>query len=318
MSQRPRPFVPHGYREAGLGTATPNFWLNCFLQRGGWSLLWEGPGSEQPLWPNSAQRPRREWLLGQSDWPTGQVRVFEFDTATPAPRDGARTWDTGGIFDLDVRVRDLPTWSERLTSDGFTGMSEPIIWPFGDLRIGEWLAQGPDGVVLALVERMHPPLEGPGPGTGFSHAFNSSQTVRDVDAHLDLFAALGFQPRIRQVEPLGGRGGEMLGLPAEDADTTAIDLAICHPTGDLDGSVEFVALPNTPGSHAETLASPGCRGLNLLRFPVTGVEAMAKELQDMDIEHTGLATWNLPPLGKVRGLALRTPDGSWLEFFEHL
>jgi hypothetical protein len=110
----------------------------------------------------------------------------------------------------------------------------------------------------------------------------------------------------------------MLGLPAEDADTTAVDLAICHPTGDLDGSVEFVALPNTPGSHAETLASPGCRGLNLLRFPVTGVEAMAKELQDMSIEHTGLATWNLPPLGKVRGLALRTPDGSWLEFFEHL
>ena len=149
MKERPRDWVPHGYREAGLGTATPDFWLDCFVKRGGWSLLWEGPGSEQPLWPASAPCPRREWLLGQADWPTGQVRLFEFDATVPAPRDGARTWDTGGIFDLDVRVKDLPTWSKRLTSDGFTGMSEPIIWPFGDLRIGEWLAKGPDGVVLA-------------------------------------------------------------------------------------------------------------------------------------------------------------------------
>jgi hypothetical protein len=317
MNQRSRDWVPHGYEEAGLGTATPDFWLDCFLKRGGWSLLWEGPGSEHPLWPEAAPRPRREWLLGRADWPTGKVRLFEFDAAIPAPRDGAHTWDTGGIFDLDVRVRDLPAWAKRLEADGFRGVSEPVTWPFGELRIGEWLARGPDGVVLALVERMHPPLDGPGPGAGFSHAFNSSQTVRDVNAHLGLFAALGFQPRIRQVEPLGGRGGEMLGLPAEDARTTPVDLAICHPTGELDGSVEFVALPETTGRHVDALASPACRGLNLLRFPVTGVEAMAQALVDRGIEPSARATWRLPPHGMVRGFALRTPDGSWMEFFEH-
>jgi hypothetical protein len=44
---------------------------------------------------------------------------------------------------------------------------------------------------------------------------------------------------------------------------------------------------------------------------------MAQELRNQGIEPSGLATWRLPPYGTVRGFALRTPDGSWLEFFEH-
>ncbi|MEE4173533.1 MAG: hypothetical protein V2I57_04710 [Xanthomonadales bacterium] len=318
MTQPTRDWVTRGYAEAGLGTADPGFWLRFFMDQGGWSLIWDGPASGQPLWPHAAARPGHEWLLGQRDWPTGKVRLFAFDPDVPAPRHGANTWDTGGIFDLDLRVRDLPAWARRLEADGFTGMSEPITWPFGELRIGEWLAQGPDGVVLALVERLHPPLENPGPASGFGHAFNSSQSVRDVDAHLALFKALGFQPRLRQIEPLGGRGGEMLGLPANAAGTTVVDLAISHPTGELDGSVEFVAFPDHPGRHVAATASPGCRGLNLLRFPVTNIDAMARDLAESGFEFRGPLDWQLPPLGAVRGVALGTPDGSWLEFIEHL
>lgn len=306
-----------GYAEAGIGTANPDPWLHFFLELGQWRLLWEGPASPQPLWPGDAPRPRHEWLLAHPGSRSGQVRLFQFDDAAPAPRAGLRTWDTGGIFDLDLRVRAIDEWAELLTERyGWRGFSDPITWPFGELQVREWLAEGPDGVVVAFVERVHPPLESGAVGAGFSHAFNSSQTVRDVDRSLAVFEALGFGVRVRQRQPLGGRGGEMLGLAPDVAGSTEVDLAIAHPTGDLEGSVELVALPGTPGTVLPAPSGPGIRGLNLLRFPARGLEALAQHLEARNVTVHSMARWPLPPHGTVRGLALTTPDGAWLECFE--
>ena len=202
-----------GYREAGLGTANPDAWLSLMLDHAGWTLIWEGPASPQPLWPTEDARPDHEWLLGRSGKHYGQLRLFHFPERVPTPRDGARTWDTGGIFDLDMRVRDLPEWYERLTTLGWRGISDPIDWPFGELQVREWLARGPDDVILALMQRLAPVLSPEArPGPGLSEAFNSSQSVRDFEASLAFYEALGFQTIVRQVQPLGGRGGEVIGL----------------------------------------------------------------------------------------------------------
>lgn len=305
-----------GYSEIGLGTAEPDHWLRFFLDLGGWRVRWEGPGADQPLWPPDHPRPDHEWLLAADDRGIGQVRLFRFENAVPAPRQAAAVWDTGGIFDLDLRVRDLARWADALGSEGWSGFSEPVRWPFGDLQIGEWLGRGPDGVVVALVERLHPPLDPPPPAAGFGFAFNATQAVRDVDATLALFEALGFGLRVRHRGPLGGPGGEMLGLVPERAPKTPVDLAIAHPSGALEGSVELIALPETPGHDLAADCGPGRRGLNLLRFPVQGLDALAEALGRAGFAPCATARWTLPPIGPVRGIALQTPDGAWLECVE--
>lgn len=313
-----------GYSEAGLGTADPDHWLSLFTELGGWTLHWEGPGAAQPLWPAGAPRPDHEWLLGAPDAGHGRVRLFRFPGGTPAPRAGAATWDTGGVFDLDLRVRDLHAWRDRLQARGWRGVSEPVDWPFGELQVREWLAEGPDGVILALVQRLQPPLE-PGesavPEAGFGPAFNSSQTVRDLARSLAFYDDLGFRTMVHHEAPLEGRGGEVLGLAREDAPRTPVGLVIVHPEARLEGSLELVSLPETPGRDLAPRCGPGTRGLNLLRFPVKDLGALAAHLEEtgrLPGALSRVATWDLPPHGRVAGLSLVSPDGAWLECFEVL
>lgn len=309
-----------GYREAGLGTADPDFWLAFFQELGGWRLRWEGPSPVQPLWPRKAPRPDHEWLLAPDGARCGQVRLFRFPADVPAPRVGARIHDTGGIFDLDVRVADVHAWRTRLLDLGWSDFGPAVDWPFGELEVREWLAQGPDGVVVAFVQRLQPPLdpplEPPASRGGFGHAFNSSQLVRDMEAALAFYRALGFGERVRHRGPLEGRGGEVLGLAPDCAPHTPVDLAIVAPGDALEGSIELLALPETPGEDRAPACGPGRRGLNLLRLPVVHLEAFASSRHASGLAPRAMAEWDLPPLGPVRGLALESPDGAWLELVE--
>lgn len=306
-----------GYREAGLGTARPEHWLSLLLDEGGWTIRWEGPAGPQPLWPEGDARPDHEWLLAKPGLRYGQLRLFHFPERVRAPRAGASTWDTGGIFDLDMRVRDVHAWHERLTALDWGGVSDPVDWPFGELQVREWLGRGPDDVILALMQRLAPALPPEArPGPGLSEAFNSSQTVRDFDASIAFYEALGFQTVVRQEQPLGGRGGEVIGLSPGDAPRTEVALGIVHPEAVLEGSVELVALPGTPGRDLAGACSPGMRGLNLLRFPVQGLENLLLHLDASGITPQTRASWNLSAWGEVQGAAVTTPDGAWLELIE--
>ncbi|MEM1413034.1 MAG: VOC family protein [Pseudomonadota bacterium] len=307
----------HGYREAGLGTAHPEQWLTLLLDHAGWQLQWEGASGSQPLWPQGEATPDHEWLLTRPGRDHGQLRLFRFTDRVPAPRAGADNWDTGGIFDLDVRVRNLKAWYVTLRELGWRAISEPVDWPFGELQVREWLARGPDDVILALMQRLAPSLPSDAqPGAGFSAAFNSSQTVRDFNASLAFYEALGFRLMVRHEAPLGGRGGEVIGLSPDVASETTVALAIMHPQAVLEGSVELVALPDRAGRDLSAACGPARRGLNLLRFPVQGLDALLQHLATTGIASTARARWDLPGWGEVEGVAVVSPDGAWLELIE--
>jgi len=57
----------------------------------------------------------------------------------------------------------------------------------------------------------------------------------------------------------------------------------------------------------------------MLRFPVEDTDRLASYFEEMDIplEYAPVET-TLAPYGAVRMLALRAPDGAWIEFFETL
>ena len=64
-------------------------------------------------------------------------------------------------------------------------------------------------------------------------------------------------------------------------------------------------------------AGPPHYGMAALRFPVRGIENFAAHLNHQGhVPDMPLTQLDLAPMGQVRMLALRTPDGAWLEFIE--
>lgn len=312
---------PEGFSEAGISTSNLDAWVDFLEQVGGYRKIWAGDSSEslKGLWGLTSQAVMRECLMGCPGTDAGYIRLYELDGIDQAEiRRDAFSWDSGGIFDLDIRVPRVMDYVDRLHALGWSDFSPQVDWPFGELQVREWLTTGPDAVVLALIQRLAPPLEGFDKLNGFSHVFNSSQIVADMDRALDFYRRLGFQKVLHHEGPLGGRGGEVLGLQASEAPVTPIDLVIIHPQGTMAGSVELVAYKDREGRDLSGLAHPANLGLNLLRFPVGNLRTYALELEAEGIELTsgGIVSTRLEPFGETELLAVQTPDGAWLEFYQ--
>ncbi|MEM1412081.1 MAG: hypothetical protein AAGH19_06950 [Pseudomonadota bacterium] len=84
----------------------------------------------------------------------------------------------------------------------------------------------------------------------------------------------------------------------------------------LEGSVELVGFPDTSSQHPASDTGPGARDLDLLRFPVRNLEGLPVHLEQQGIPIEAMARWPQSPHGVVRGLAVTSPDGAWLEFIE--
>lgn len=310
-----------GFNEAVLVVRDERVHLDCWVGNGGWVLRHHGGVDPRLLaaWGRPGAS-GQEWLLSHPDCSTGLVRLMRLEGAAPQRdiRADDQCWDSGGIFDLNVRVRDVDAMAARMRALQWHGVAPPIAWDFGTLGVKEWLVRGPDNVRLALIERLHPPLEGFGHLRDFSQVFNSSQIVRDLPVALDFYQrVLGFQVASRYESPGFAPGPNLFGAPPGLASQIGLQLCIAHPQGKVEGSVELVAAPGAGGRDLSDDAGPPHFGMATLRFPVRGLAALARH-----IEATGhvLAmppcTVTLAPHGELRMLALRAPDGAWLEFFE--
>ena len=60
--------------------------------------------------------------------------------------------------------------------------SDPIEFNFGPFIVREWITRGPDGIVLAAIERVQPALEGWPQLRKLSRAFNATHIVPDIEA----------------------------------------------------------------------------------------------------------------------------------------
>ena len=135
------------------------------------------------------------------------------------------------------------------------------------------------------------------------------------------YEALGFKQMVHHEGPLPGVGGEVLGLSPEEAPITPIELVILHPSGeDMNGSIELARIEKPGGRDLSSQVRPTQLGLNLLRFPVDDLDGFADHLdrQGIEIEPAGVVESRLEPWGDVRALAVRSPDGAWLEFIQLL
>ena len=83
-------------------------------------------------------------------------------------------------------------WShDFLQSHGWQPLVDPVAWRFGDVETKEGLYIQDDGIVLAVMERLQPPL----PTVTFdrmSDVFNATQMVTQCRSDDRLFELSGF------------------------------------------------------------------------------------------------------------------------------
>ena len=317
-----------GFREAILSVEDLNGAIDLYRQVGGWELRYEGDAARSTLdfFGLGKEISAREALLINPGDSEGFLRLFEFSgpglESPQRARPSGRTWDPGGIFNVNVRVADIHEKARQLRARGFHGYSEPIRFEFSQFIVWEVLMRGPHDEVFALIERVQPPLEGwTNLGDGFSHIFNSTQIVSDFEAAKTFYTeALGFEVYFENRGPSASPGPNVLGLPHDLTAEIPRRVAILSPSGRNFGSVEILAFEGLEGAHHRETARAANVGWLALRFPTEDARALARRLAERGVEtETGVVQIDVgygEGTRRVAAFAVLTPDGARLEFLE--
>ena len=315
--------VISGWHEALLSVGDLAAWKRIYTEVGHWEVRHEGAVAADVI--DYLQLPTgttaREIVMGRPGAGFGLVRLMAFSGRArhPVIRSNGRPWETGGWFDVNARIDDMNARFEQLQDLGFGGVSDPIEWTFGPMRVKEWLAYGPDGINWAIIERLEPPLPpDEDPGRMGPH-FNSTQIVADIDAARRFYKdLLGFESVIDvDDEPMmPGRMQNVMGLPNELAVSQRWNISMLEAPGAAGGAIEIASLPGISGRDFAPLADPPNRGIVSLRFPVDDLIALHEKLVDADVPIVRAPqSVSLAPNGDVTMMTARGPCGARLDFF---
>ena len=310
-----------GCREAVVIVSDLASYTTVFIEVAGWTVLAEGETDAALLehWQLPAGARGRYAVLANPEYNSGCIRLMQFEgVAQQMIRPHTQTWDTGGILDLNIRVVDMARKQAQLEALGWQANSEPVTWQFGPFRVQEWLVRGPDGLSLALIERLDPPLEGWPHLKEFSHTFNSTQVVRDLPASLAFYRdTLGFGEFLHERHTFPEAGPNVLGMPHNLASTILHEIYILHPEAACEGSIELLTYEGLEGRDLADRAHPPNLGAAVLRFPLTeGIGALARRLAASGAMARRSRVLNLAPWGEVELLSTQAPEGAWLEFYQ--
>jgi catechol 2,3-dioxygenase-like lactoylglutathione lyase family enzyme len=293
-----------------------------FLDVCRWSAspLPDAPAEQFSAWrlPESCSR-IEQMLLVPEDEQRGVVRLVRFHGVEQAlMRPSQHTWDSGGIFDIDVYVRDARKTYRELQRHGWTAFGPPTDYDWSGFSVCEVLAVGPDGVVLALLQPYGQVLVDLPQFTVMSRAFNSTQIVRDYDATMRFYLdILGWKAMVDS-EVVGAEepGRNVLGIPGSIASGVRRRVAIVHPEGTNDGSIEFLEMAELAGDDFSDRCVAPNLGFLSARFPVADADRYANELVGRGAElYVDPLKLDVTPYGATTTFSIRTPDGVILEFY---
>lgn len=246
----------------------------------------------------------------------GAIRLIALDgPPEPRRRDGAQAWDTGGIFDVNLRaLPSIEALHAAFSAHGFHARAPITDWEFGSFCVREVVEDDADGLCIALMERVRPPLTGfeslSGPA---SWVFNSTQIVPDFDQARHFYRdVLGWQAVQETDGMAAGPGGHnCMGLPLGLAGSISMRIGIYQSQGRMEGSVEIIAYGC--GALDFSQAAPSMRGWASLRLVVSDLAGLVARVCAAD---PGLIAADVRlPTGR-RAVAIVTPWGARLEFHE--
>lgn len=312
-----------GFSEVVISVETIGRLRDALTQTAGWKAtdLPDAPAEQYAAWhvPKSCTRIEQCLLTAEND-EAGRIRLVKFHgTSGEVMRSSQRTWDTGGIFDIDVYVSDVDTNYRELQRHGWTAYGEPTDYSWGGFEVRQSLAHSPDGIAVGMLQPYGKILIDLPDYKHMSRAFNSAQIVRDFDESLAFYTEkLGWKTLVNTVvvdeeEP----GREVMGIPMPLAKSVERRVAIIHPNGTNDGSAELIEMREIQGRHfGDRCVAPNL-GYLCLRFPVENLGQYVTELKQRNVEfYTEPTKLLIDPEGLANCFSLRTPDGAVLEFYE--
>ena len=309
-----------GFQEAVISVSEFEKYIAFLENHFGWEVVYRGhmDSSIFTLWHLDNNMKAEEAVLRNPGTQSGYLRVIKFhDVEQRLIRSSANTWDTGGIFDLNVRVHNMDFQYLDFEKQGWNGFSKPHRYTFDIYDVSEVLMKGPDGIVFAGIQRFHPPL------IGFdfqkvSRIFNSSLITNDIDAAHDFYYhKLGFTLSFQTTGDNRPEGANVLGIPPNINHTVRAPINIYKPDPESYGSIELIQFLDLEGEHHATHAVPPNLGILMLRFPIRKAEDYMSFIQKNGINvNTEASDIYLPPYGQVNFITIRTTEGAWFEFIE--
>lgn len=307
-----------GWKEAMISVRDLDQYRRFFDQFETWELVEQGAVSKAQMtaWRQLPPITAKYHLYANNGTESGLLRLVQFDGAEQVlMRPDSQAWDTGGIFDINMRARDLDELASNLRRLGWQARSPVTQFSFGPFVVKEWITQNSDGLAIAFIQRIAPALDGWPNFKSISRAFNSTQVVKDLPTSLVFYQdILGFKPYLEHYGASKEPGPNVLGLPHNLSNKIARSVYILHPQGLNDGSVELLAFEGAVGRDNSSRAGFPNIGIGALSFPVIGIENFQLYLEGKRVSFVH----RLESIGGRRTLTIKSPEGAWLEFYEQV
>ncbi len=261
-----------------------------------------------------------EILLQFQGMDFGQIRLIQFNNIEQKYiRSGGKTWDVGGIMDIDLRVSDIDLVYRTLQENGWHGYEDPVSQTMGPFTLRECVVRGHDEVNIALVQRTVPPLPNPLGLVGcISNVYLSALIVNNIEDAEEFYCKkLGF----RLLNDINFRenheGPSLFGLPHNLTNKVTAKLKIIAPTESRDSMFDLIEFEGVKGRDFSDLAIPPNLGILLYRIPVEGLSAYYEFVKSNGVKpYIPLQTVDYQPVGSVNMFAVRSADGVIMEFWE--
>lgn len=310
-----------GFQEVIFSVSNIEAAEDFYLRVANWECIFRGATSREQLnyWGLGLEAQAHEVVLKNPGDQSGYLRLIQFQNVPQVQiRSSGKPWDSGGIFDVNMRSKDLAATFQEFQQAGWNGHSDPVRFQFGKFDVSEVAMQGPDGIVIAMMQRHAPPLEGFPHLKKLSHIFNSTHIAKDIDAAYDFFInKLGFKVYLQVEGKNRAPGKNVLGLPQNTNAQVELPVFIVHPDGTNLGSIEFLKVKGLEGEDFSARAVPPNLGILMIRFPVEDAAEYLRLLKGRGVEpYIDIQELSISPYGKVKVFVLRSPDGVWLEFME--
>lgn len=315
-----RGFVIKGFQEAIFSVRDLNKSSAFYQKVSSWKEVFRGRSTFDQLscWGLSQNVDAEECILLNPGDQEGFLRLVSFKNIKQEHiRSSAQSWDTGGIYDVNVRTVDLDKSFKEFQEEGWLAFNDPVEYKFTKFHISEVLVKGHEDIVFALIQRFMPKLEGYPNLIKLSHIFNSSQIVRDIEISKDFYInKLGFQIYIDEVMIGSEHDQNLFGLPQNIYQQIERKICILSPQGNNSGSVELIQLKGISGKDYAVKAIPPNLGIMALRFPIKNLTNFKKHLKKEKIKIISHQKLNIVPYGLCDSICIQSPDGAWLEFLE--
>ena len=290
-----------------------------------WKVKYEGAvdPSVAWMWGLAPKTKGTESLVGNGASQYGFVRLVQLEgVERKITRPNASWFDTGGLFNLNVLVKDFGAMSTALRNMGFHAFAEPEAYVYpGNVKGISAMMVGPEDVVISFQERQSPPLSGWPEFDGATHVEVGYQIVKDIKVWNDFWT-------------------KTVGLTARDLRTRKAtkpigpnDFHLPYNTKGLDDSIQAGVYPrkggeqqigarqflNATSADYADRARPPNLGLVGMRLVMKDVDALAERVTKAKVEMAApMRVYTLAPYGLVKGFAVKAPGGSglWTEFFE--